>query len=151
MARPDPALLDPARYPVRFTITSRFQDMDLNRHINNVAAAAMLEDTRARFNYSLGLDRELADGTRKAVIASLYMDYIDELFYPDPVIGMVGVLAIGRTSWQLGALLVQEERIGVFMASTVVLLEAGRPITVPDAFRTMLGANLIRLPTPLCA
>lgn len=149
MARPDPALLDPARYPVRFTTTTRYQDMDPNLHINNVAAAAMMEDARARFSYSLGMDTALAGRDRRAVVAAVSLDYIDELFYPDPVTALIGVLGLGRTSWRVGGLLVQEQRVGVFMTSTIVLTEDGRPAPLPEAFRTRLGENLIRLPAPL--
>ena len=36
MAKPDPALLNPARYPFTTTIEPRFGDLDVNLHVNKV-------------------------------------------------------------------------------------------------------------------
>ena len=50
MAKPDPALLDPARYPFRCSIETRYRDLDSNLHINNGVMASLLEEGRVRFH-----------------------------------------------------------------------------------------------------
>jgi hypothetical protein len=55
MPRPDPTRLDPATYPVTVTIQTRFQDLDVLGHINNVAMAALFESGRVRFNQAIKL------------------------------------------------------------------------------------------------
>jgi hypothetical protein len=46
----DPRRRDPAAYPWRVTLDTRFADMDVNRHLNNVAITRFFEETRIRFN-----------------------------------------------------------------------------------------------------
>ena len=46
MAKPDPALLDPARYPFHCTLETRYCDLDSNLHINNGVMASLLEEAR---------------------------------------------------------------------------------------------------------
>src|SRR3546814_9284076 len=50
MAKPDSWRLDPASYPVCEAFQTRFQDMDINGHLNNVAFAALFESGRVMMN-----------------------------------------------------------------------------------------------------
>ena len=43
MAKPESWRLDAASYPVCIELQTRFQDMDINGHLNNVAFAALFE------------------------------------------------------------------------------------------------------------
>src|SRR3546814_20363315 len=43
MPKPESWRLNPARYPVKIELQTRFQDMDINGHLNNVVFAAMSE------------------------------------------------------------------------------------------------------------
>jgi hypothetical protein len=74
VAKPDPALLDAARYPFDLEITTRFADLDPNDHINNVAIAAVLEDARVRFNEALGFRTVIR--SLRAMVASVSIDYL---------------------------------------------------------------------------
>ena len=53
MPRPAPWRLDPAAYPHHDVIQTRFQDLDVLGHINNVAWAALFETARIRFYHVL--------------------------------------------------------------------------------------------------
>ena len=53
MPRPAPWRLDPASYPHHDVIQTRFQDLDVLGHINNVAWAALFETARIRFYHQL--------------------------------------------------------------------------------------------------
>jgi len=54
MPKPDPAMLDPARYPFRCAIETCFGDLDTNLHINNVSLSGLLEEGRVRFHRASG-------------------------------------------------------------------------------------------------
>ena len=99
MGRPDPALLDLTRYPFRHVITTRFADIDPNRHINNVAMAAAFEDARARFDVAQGHLETM--GHMRTMIAANHIDYVGEAHYPAPLDMYVGVLDLGRSSWSI--------------------------------------------------
>lgn len=133
MARPDPELLDPARYPFACEITSRFADLDLNSHLNNVALAGLIEESRVRFNAATGLMNAL-DG-RGAMVASVCIDYLGQAFYPDPLQGHSAIERVGRTSWTTLHLLRQEGRVVTFARSVLVCVNKGGPVPVPGAVR----------------
>ena len=145
MAKPDPSLLDPARYPARIEMTTRFQDLDWNLHLNNVAIAALLEDARARYHWTtIGL-REMMRADERTMNASVTVDYLGEMHYPAPVVAHVGVLSIGRTSWTLCGILEQEQRVGAFMRAAVVFTRNGTPTPLPDPLREALTGGQVRL------
>lgn len=142
MAKPDPALLDPARYPVRYEVTTRFADMDRNEHLNNVAIAALFEDARVRFGHVGALLELLRE--HGAMVASVAIDYVDQAFFPDPVESFTGLEKLGRTSWTVVQILSQHDRVFAFARSTVVCIRDGRPSPLPEAFRTGMSALLLR-------
>jgi acyl-CoA thioester hydrolase len=97
MAKPDPALLDPAVYPHVCEVTTRFADLDINNHINNVAMAAIIEDARVRFHVASGFAKALPAGAQTMVV-SLTIDYLAQAFYPHPLKVHSGLSAVGDRS-----------------------------------------------------
>ena len=136
MARPDPALLDPARYPFAHTVTTRFADVDPNQHLNNVALAAMMEDARVRFNQAVGLKVKI--GERRAMVASVAMEYLSQGHFPDPVTVHCGIEGVGRTSWTIVQLLEQRGKAVAFARSIIVAIADDRPTPVPEPYRALL-------------
>ena len=145
MAKPDPILLDTGRYPNHYQISTRYQDIDPNQHVNNVAMATLFEDARVRFDWSLGL-REVQEtfGVR-TMIASLHVEYLAESFYPDPMEMHIGILDVGRSSWSLGTVAAQGDRIAAFSKAVIVNLKDGRPSPLPGDFRETLLQKRIRV------
>lgn len=136
MARPDAALLDPARYPFAHTITTRFADIDPNQHLNNVALAAMMEDARVRFNMSMGSAIKI--GERRAMVASVAMEYLSQGHFPDPVTVHCAVERIGNSSWSVVQLLVQNGRAVAFARSALVAIADDRPTPIAEDYRPVL-------------
>lgn len=136
MARPDAALLDPARYPYAHTITTRFADIDPNRHLNNVALAAMMEDARVRFNIDMG--DAIRIGERRAMVASVAMEYLAQGHFPDPVTVHCGVERIGNSSWTVVQLLAQNGAAVAFARSALVAIADDRPTPIADDYREVL-------------
>ena len=137
MPRPEPALLDPARYPFTHYTTTRFGDVDPNQHLNNVALAAMMEDARVRFNLAIG--NAIKIGERRAMVASIGMDYLAQGHFPDSVAVHCAVDAIGRSSWTVIQLLVQNAAPIAFARSVLVAIADDRPTPVADDYRALLA------------
>lgn len=133
MAKPDPALLDPARYPFSCEIATRFADLDTNKHLNNVALASIIEDARVRFHAASGYHIAMADWS--AMVVNLTIDYLGQGFYPAPVTVHSGAMGIGRTSYGLAQLVTQGDRVVALARSVMVCVSDNQPFPVPDQFR----------------
>jgi len=132
MAKPDPALLDPARYPFVRRIDPRFSDLDVNGHVNNVALAGILEDARSRFHDISGFSDLLTD--LRSLMASVTIDYLAEGYYPDPIDVHVAVASLGRTSHSLAQLAVQGSRILACARTVHVTVNGHGPAPTPPEF-----------------
>ena len=132
MARPDAALLDPANYPWHCTIETRFGDLDMNRHVNNVALASLLEDARVRFLAASGLDDTTAD--IDGMVAHFAIDYLAQTHYPEPLEVYVGATNLGRSSYHQVQLVVQGGQAVAFARSVLVCVNAQGSVPLPPAF-----------------
>jgi acyl-CoA thioester hydrolase len=141
MGRASPELLDPARYGFTHALQTRFSDVDPNQHINNVAMAAALEDARVRFDIVAGL-RAIYSSLR-VMIVSANIDYLAEAHYPAPLIIHVGVLAIGRTSWTVGELAMQDNRARAYCRATLVATDGEKPTPLPQGLRDWLDRSAL--------
>jgi acyl-CoA thioester hydrolase len=122
MAKPDPLLLDPSRYPHSVAITPRYGDLDTNRHINNIAMSAMFEDARLRFTVDavgrLKLDLAI-------MVVSLSVDYFAQTHYPHPVVFHGAVTKVGRSSVETLQLATQLD-VPVALCRTVFVTTDGQ-------------------------
>ncbi|MFC0206209.1 acyl-CoA thioesterase [Novosphingobium soli] len=132
MPKPEPALLDPQRYPFSCSIEPRFGDLDVNLHINNVALAGLLEDGRVRFHRASGYREGLVG--LSSMIVSVAIEYLGEGHYPDPLTLHCAVEDAGRTSHRLVQLVTQQERIVAFARSTMVTVDTQGPAPLPATF-----------------
>jgi len=128
MAKPDPALLAPARYPATCTIATRYGDLDTNRHINNIAMAAMFEDARVRFQLGLAAEGELP----LFMIVSFGIEYLSQAHYPEAITFHSAVTGHGRSSITLLQLAVQGTAPVALATSVMVLTDGSRPVPLPD-------------------
>ena len=132
MARPDPALLDPARYPFRCEIETRFSDLDTNLHLNNVALAGLLEEGRVRFHRAGGYHAAIHGMT--SMVASLAIEFLGQSHFPDPLEMYVAAARLGRTSYQLNQLVSQQGRIVAYAQAVLVCMRNNAPGELPAAF-----------------
>lgn len=100
MPKPLSHRLDPATYPVTMTAQTRFQDMDINGHLNNVAFAALFENARVQLNRNV---RPWADrpANERTMVAAVEINYLREGNYPDDIIVCSGIGRIGTSSWTI--------------------------------------------------
>ena len=106
MARPEAWQLIAENYPVSVVTQTRFQDIDPNRHLNNVAFASMFENARVRLNRAL---RPWGDRPKneRSVVAAVTINYLREGQYPDDVEISSGVSKIGTSSYVIAQAMFQ--------------------------------------------
>ena len=138
MAKPDPALLDPARYPFNCTIETRYRDLDSNLHINNGVFASLLEEGRVRFHRASQFGGVSGDMT--AMVVSAGIEYLGESHHPEPLDMYVGASRIGTTSYELCQLAMQGSEVIAFARVTLVCMKDGKPCPIPDHQREMTQA-----------
>ena len=141
MPRPEPHLLDAARYRHRTVVTTRYADLDPNDHINNVAMAALIEDARVRFSVAMGFQADRTPGGRRFMVAAVSINYLAQAHFPDPIECLAAPIAIGRSSWTLHQLLLQNGQ-AVAAASTVM-------VSIIDGSPAPLGKEMVAVLTPL--
>lgn len=119
-------------YPVRFPLQTRYGDMDTNAHLNNVAIARFVEESRLRFHQKI-----LAQGAPvnpgAVMIVHLAIDYLGEGHYPGDIESGVGILRCGRSSYTLVHALFQRGRPFVLAQSVMVAVAAGESHSAPIA------------------
>lgn len=135
MARPDPALLDPARYPFQCMIETRYRDLDSNLHLNNGVLACLLEEGRVRFHRKSQYNQYSADERTSAMVASLALEYLGEIQFPEPLEISTAFARIGNTSYDLVQLVMQEGRVVAFARVTMVNVREGAPDRISDERR----------------
>lgn len=142
MPKPDPSLLDPARYPFSYPIAPRYGDLDPNGHINNVAITGFLEDARVRF-YAVNGYREATDGLA-TMIVSLAIEYLGEGHHPDTLTVHTALDTLGRTSHTVAQMIVQGETTVAFARTVVVAVGEGRAAALPEAFADQARPWMLR-------
>lgn len=146
MAKPDPALLDPARYPFSCDIATRFADLDLNRHLNNVALAEICEEARVRFHGASGFIAAIsgAGPGSGAMVVSFAIEYLGQGYHPDPVSAHVAATRIGTSSYGLAILIRQNGNTIAHAQAAMVAVQGGQPTPIPDDFRDTVGPWMLR-------
>lgn len=143
--KPEPARLLESAYPEFIRITTRFGDMDINGHLNNVAFAQFFEDARVTFNRKLIFDGDLHPSKRdyRVLVASVEIAYVREGYYgPDVTVG-VGIKRIGRSSFEIGAAVFQDGHCLAVHDSTIVY--KGVAEGMPEKARAALAAKMLNL------
>ena len=134
MARLDRALLDAAIFPVNAEVPVRFADTDLQWHVNNVAAAGILQEARVLFNRHAGLVEHLRNGARM-MVAAISIEYAGEMLFPGMIEVGTGVRRLGHSSYTLAQVARQDGRATLYAETILVLADSGGPIAVPSALR----------------
>jgi acyl-CoA thioester hydrolase len=133
MAKPQPWQLDPASYPFSHSTETRFADMDLLGHINNVSMAGLFEHGRGMFNHAIEVQRR-APGQRWLIV-SVNLDYIAEAHFPEHVTIASGILRIGSSSWDIASAAFQGGECKATCITTIVLTDQNGPTKLPENLR----------------
>lgn len=98
MAKPEIWRLNLAAYPIILECGTRFQDMDINGHLNNVAFASLFENARVQLHRKARPWGARPDNER-TMVASVEINYLREGNFPAPVTIGSGIGRIGNSSW----------------------------------------------------
>lgn len=136
--RPEAWRLDPAAYPFTVDIPTRWADLDLLGHINNVSMAGLFEEGRGRFNRSLELHRG-GKGVRW-LIAAVELNYLAEAHHPHDVMIASGIARIGERSWTILSGAFQGGSCVATCDTTLVYTDQNGPAAFPESFRAKFEA-----------
>ena len=139
--RIDRRRLETSTFPTVIDIQSRFSDLDVQGHINNVAAAELLQEGRVQFNRAMRMS-SIGAGLR-SVVAALCIEYVEEMRDGIPVTISTGVLSIGRTSVTVGQVAGQMGRTTLYAETVLVLTDSNGPVVIPDSLRAAYEGALI--------
>jgi acyl-CoA thioester hydrolase len=119
MPNPESWGLHAASYPVHLDLQTRFQDMDINGHLNNVAFAALFESGRVLLNREV---RPLTErpANERTMVAAVEINYLAEGNFPDPVLIATGIGRLGTSSWTIVQAMFQNGRC-IATCDTVVV------------------------------
>ena len=140
MPRPPSWRLDSARYPHRDFVQTRFQDLDVLGHINNVAMAALFETGRVRFNHAIGL---AGRSGHRWLVANVEINYIAEGHFPGDVEMAHGIGAVGTRSWTIWGAAFQDGQPVATCDTTIVMSGEKGARAIPEDFRADLQKWLI--------
>lgn len=142
MAKPEPWRSEMDRYPFITTVETRYQDLDIMGHVNNVAMAGIFETARVRFHRHLG--RHPHDSGVRWLIAAVNLNYLHEAHFPEEVAVGCAISMIGNTSWTVTSAAFQHGEC-VATCDTVVVTHGpeGRR-RVDDFLRTAMDENMLR-------
>ena len=144
MAKPDPWRLDQSAYAFTADIPTRWADLDLLGHINNVSMAGLFEEGRGRFNRSLDLHR--GDRSIRWLIAAVSLNYLAEAHHPHDVTIASGMGHIGSRSWTILSGAFQKGVCVATCDTTLVHTNASGPTAFPESFRAKFDALRVTAP-----
>ncbi|HWC79992.1 MAG TPA: acyl-CoA thioesterase [Pseudonocardiaceae bacterium] len=139
--RPDPARTERHHYPQWQEIATRFGDLDPLGHVNNVAVARLYEESRVRFAQTIS--ERTQGGLERVVLAALSLNFLGETVYPEPVEVGLGVVRVGRSSWQFAQALYQHGKCVGLADSTIVHAPLDGPSPLPGPVRAELEKLLL--------
>jgi acyl-CoA thioester hydrolase len=123
--KPSPRRQDPSIYPRHDRVPMRFSDIDMFRHLNNVAAGQFYEEAR----YAILADaREQAprQAGNALVVAHIATSFLRQGRYPGTILVCSGVAEIGLKSLVIAqALVLEDVCIGTADTTIVAVDSAG--------------------------
>jgi len=140
MTRPAPWRLDPAAYPVGDEFGTRYQDLDPNGHLNNVAFAALFENARVRINRAT----RTRPANERMMVASVTIAYLREGSFPEPVTICSGIGRIGSSSWTIEQAMFQSGQCIATCDTVVVCRTDGEAKPLRAEVRAELESRMTR-------
>jgi acyl-CoA thioester hydrolase len=143
MAKPEMWRLDATSYPIALETTTRFQDMDVNGHLNNVAFASLFENARVLLHRELRPWGERPKNER-TMVAAVEINYLAEGNFPAPVTITSGIGKIGNSSWTILQAMFQKDRCIATCDTVVVCRTDGEGKPLRPELRASLESQLTK-------
>ncbi len=119
----------------------RYNDLDPNGHVNNVAVCTYFEDGRVMFR-----DRHFKGQVQNVltgfVLARYLIEYHQPLAFPGSVEVGTTIIRIGRSSYTFGQAVFRGEKCAATAEAVQVRIDpqTGRSLPLSDEFKVMLEA-----------
>ena len=130
-------------YPLIAEIPIRFNDMDYNAHVNNLAIYQLYDEARVAINQVLYPKEEQIASDIKVYIVDVHVTMLGEAHYPGTVRVGTGFLKIGTSSFTYGQAMFQDGRCIGLAEAVVVYAAAGKPVPLPAHQRAWLEGHRI--------
>ncbi len=124
---------------------TRFQDLDINGHLNNVSFAALFENARVQINLKARLQENRAPNER-TMVANVTINYLREGQYPGDVTICSGIGSIGNSSWSIIQAMFQNGLCIATCDTVVVCRTDNESKPLRAALRAELGVMLVQRP-----
>lgn len=131
--KPTPSRLDLQGYPSRVELAARFSDVDMFRHLNNVAIGGFYEEVRFALTAEMR-ERVPRERNCRLVVVNVDTAYLSEGRYPGTVTVGSGFLQRGRKSYVIGQALFQDGRCISAADTTIVYMENNAAADLPAEF-----------------
>ena len=102
-------------FPFHHKIKTRWRDLDAFRHVNNATFLSYIEDARILFfkRWKINLKE------KSLIVASVKIDYINQLLHPSNIIIAQKVSRIGTKSFDISSAIFNEEDHNLVCTSTI--------------------------------
>lgn len=144
MAQPSKPL---SSYPYQFEIYTRYDDLDTQKHVNNVAVANLHQESRVQFHREAFREFRKKHGKTvlfRTVLANIEVTYLRETHYPYPVVAGVGIERVGTSSYAIGVSMYQNDECVSTSKAVLVFVKDGEGVPMPEEIRETLNQCLIK-------
>ncbi|HSS63749.1 MAG TPA: thioesterase family protein [Gammaproteobacteria bacterium] len=117
----------------------RYNDLDPNGHVNNVAVCTFFEDGRVMFR-NRHFKNQVANVLTGFVLARYVIEYHRPLAFPGSVDIGTTIIRIGRSSYTFGQAVFRGEQCAATAEAVQVRVDpnTGRSVPLSDEFKAML-------------
>ncbi|UVO54543.1 thioesterase family protein [Sphingomonas sp. SUN039] len=144
MSRPEAWRRDAGAYPFTAEVQTRWADLDMLGHINNVSMAGLFEEGRGRFTSSLQMVRASRDV--RWLIAGVSINYLAEGHHPQPVTIASGIGHIGTRSWTVFSAAFQNGVCVATCDTATVYTDKTGAVALPEEYVAKLAEFRIAVP-----
>lgn len=130
-------------FPTIIQLPVQWGDMDSYQHVNNIIYFRWFESARIAYLEQIGLKAMYHGAGIGPILAAIDCNYRRQLTYPDTVAVGARISRIGRTSFEMGHILVSTAQQAVVAdgKSTIVTFDykSQKPIPVPNEIRAAIA------------
>lgn len=96
-------------FSFKMPIKVRFSETDMFGHVNNTSPFIYFEEVRMDFLKSIGLIEEWEDSDIIPVVADMQCDYIQQVYFGEPLLIHIKIAKIGTSSMDLHYMITKED------------------------------------------
>ena len=102
-------------FPFHHSVKTRWRDLDAFRHVNNATFLSYIEDARILFFKRWGINLK----EKSLIVASVKIDYINQLKHPSDIIIGQKVSRLGTKSYDIQSAVFEKESKLLICCSTI--------------------------------